>query len=174
MFFSTINRNAKAFLFAIVGAEYVLKLLPKGTHEYAQFIRPSELARWCRDAGLERWSDARHGIQPADAALLAVRRHQRQLPGGVPQAGMTRRDRAVAAVLFDLDGTLIDSAPDLAGAGNDMRADARPARRCRYERCARWSARARAAWSASPSASRRATPASRRCATSSWRATRRA
>ena len=53
VFFSTINRNAKAFVFAIVGAEHVLKLLPKGTHEYAKFIRPSELARWCRDAGLE-------------------------------------------------------------------------------------------------------------------------
>jgi 2-polyprenyl-6-hydroxyphenyl methylase / 3-demethylubiquinone-9 3-methyltransferase len=52
VFFSTLNRNPKAFLFAIVGAEYVLKLLPKGTHEYARFIRPSELARWCREAGL--------------------------------------------------------------------------------------------------------------------------
>jgi 2-polyprenyl-6-hydroxyphenyl methylase / 3-demethylubiquinone-9 3-methyltransferase len=52
VFFSTINRNPKSFLFAIVGAEHVLKLLPKGTHEYAKFIRPSELARWCRDAGL--------------------------------------------------------------------------------------------------------------------------
>ena len=50
--FSTINRNAKAFLFAIVGAEHVLRMLPKGTHEYAKFIRPSELARACRDAGL--------------------------------------------------------------------------------------------------------------------------
>jgi 2-polyprenyl-6-hydroxyphenyl methylase/3-demethylubiquinone-9 3-methyltransferase len=53
VFFSTLNRNPKAFLFAIVGAEYLLRLLPKGTHEYARFIRPSELARWCRDAGLE-------------------------------------------------------------------------------------------------------------------------
>jgi 2-polyprenyl-6-hydroxyphenyl methylase/3-demethylubiquinone-9 3-methyltransferase len=53
VFFSTINRNAKSFLFAIVGAEYVLNLLPKGTHEYARFIRPSELSRACRDAGLE-------------------------------------------------------------------------------------------------------------------------
>ena len=52
VFFSTLNRNAKAFLFAIVGAEYVLNLLPKGTHEYERFIRPSELARWCREAGL--------------------------------------------------------------------------------------------------------------------------
>jgi 2-polyprenyl-6-hydroxyphenyl methylase/3-demethylubiquinone-9 3-methyltransferase len=53
VFFSTLNRNPKAFLFAIVGAEYVLKLLPRGTHEYEKFIRPSELARWCREAGLE-------------------------------------------------------------------------------------------------------------------------
>ena len=52
VFFSTINRNAKSFLFAIVGAEYVLNLLPRGTHEYARFIRPSELSRACRDAGL--------------------------------------------------------------------------------------------------------------------------
>lgn len=50
--FSTINRNPKAFLFAIVGAEYVLNLLPRGTHEYTRFIRPSELAGWCRAAGL--------------------------------------------------------------------------------------------------------------------------
>jgi 2-polyprenyl-6-hydroxyphenyl methylase / 3-demethylubiquinone-9 3-methyltransferase len=52
VFFSTLNRNAKSFLFAIVGAEYVLGLLPRGTHEYARFIRPSELAGWARAAGL--------------------------------------------------------------------------------------------------------------------------
>jgi len=52
VFFSTINRNAKAYLFAVVGAEYVLGLLPKGTHDYQRFIRPSELARWSRDANL--------------------------------------------------------------------------------------------------------------------------
>jgi 2-polyprenyl-6-hydroxyphenyl methylase / 3-demethylubiquinone-9 3-methyltransferase len=52
VFFSTINRNAKSFLFAIVGAEHVLKLLPKGTHEYAKFIRPSELTQACRESGL--------------------------------------------------------------------------------------------------------------------------
>ncbi|MDP2032796.1 MAG: bifunctional 2-polyprenyl-6-hydroxyphenol methylase/3-demethylubiquinol 3-O-methyltransferase UbiG [Polaromonas sp.] len=52
VFFSTINRNAKAFVFAIVGAEYVLSLLPRGTHEYAKFIKPSELAGYCRAAGL--------------------------------------------------------------------------------------------------------------------------
>src|SRR5689334_12251844 len=52
VFFSTINRNPKSFLFAIVGAEYVLRLLPRGTHEYAKLIRPSELAAYCREAGL--------------------------------------------------------------------------------------------------------------------------
>lgn len=52
-FFSTINRNAKSFLFAIVGAEYVLRLLPAGTHEYQKFIRPSELDVWARATGLE-------------------------------------------------------------------------------------------------------------------------
>jgi 2-polyprenyl-6-hydroxyphenyl methylase/3-demethylubiquinone-9 3-methyltransferase len=53
VFFSTINRNPKAFLFAIIGAEYLLRLLPRGTHEYAKFIRPSELANWSREAGLQ-------------------------------------------------------------------------------------------------------------------------
>ena len=52
LFVSTLNRNLKAFLLAIVGAEYVLKLLPRGTHEYDRLIRPSELARWARSAGL--------------------------------------------------------------------------------------------------------------------------
>ncbi len=53
VFFSTINRNPKAFLFAIVGAEYVLNLLPRGTHEFAKFIKPSELAAYARAAGLD-------------------------------------------------------------------------------------------------------------------------
>jgi len=53
VFFSTINRNPKSFMFAIVGAEYVLRLLPRGTHEYEKFIRPSELEAWARSAGLE-------------------------------------------------------------------------------------------------------------------------
>jgi 2-polyprenyl-6-hydroxyphenyl methylase / 3-demethylubiquinone-9 3-methyltransferase len=53
VFFSTINRNARSFVMAIIGAEYVLRLLPRGTHEYARFIRPSELARSARAAGLQ-------------------------------------------------------------------------------------------------------------------------
>jgi 2-polyprenyl-6-hydroxyphenyl methylase/3-demethylubiquinone-9 3-methyltransferase len=53
VYFATINRNPKSYAFAILGAEHVLKLLPKGTHDYARFIRPSELAAWTRQAGLQ-------------------------------------------------------------------------------------------------------------------------
>ena len=53
VFFSTLHRSAKAFMLAIVGAEYVLNMLPRGTHEYAKMIRPSELAASCREAGLD-------------------------------------------------------------------------------------------------------------------------
>jgi 2-polyprenyl-6-hydroxyphenyl methylase/3-demethylubiquinone-9 3-methyltransferase len=52
VFFSTINRNPKSYLFAVIGAEYVLRLLPRGTHDYQRFIKPSELSRWSREAGL--------------------------------------------------------------------------------------------------------------------------
>lgn len=52
LYFSTINRNPKSYLFSIVGAEYLLQLLPKGTHDYDKFIKPSELAHWIREAGL--------------------------------------------------------------------------------------------------------------------------
>lgn len=53
VFFSTLNRNPKSYLFAVIGAEYILKLLPRGTHDYAKFIKPAELGRYCRDVGLE-------------------------------------------------------------------------------------------------------------------------
>lgn len=53
LYFSTINRNPKSYAFAILGAEYILRLLPKGTHEYSKFIRPAELAKWLRQSGLE-------------------------------------------------------------------------------------------------------------------------
>ncbi len=64
VFFSTIHRNAKAWLQAIVAAEHVLKLLPKGTHEYQRLIRPSELTRWTREAGLEPGSFKGLGYNP--------------------------------------------------------------------------------------------------------------
>ncbi len=53
VFFSTLNRNPKSYLFAVLGAEYILNMLPKGTHDYQKFIKPSELSRWCREAGLQ-------------------------------------------------------------------------------------------------------------------------
>ena len=53
VFFSTINRNLKAYVLAIIGAEYILRMLPKGTHDYAKFIKPSELARWAKSVGLQ-------------------------------------------------------------------------------------------------------------------------
>jgi 2-polyprenyl-6-hydroxyphenyl methylase/3-demethylubiquinone-9 3-methyltransferase len=53
LFFSTINRNPKAYLFAVVGAEYLLRMLPRGTHDFSKFIRPSELEQWSRAAGVE-------------------------------------------------------------------------------------------------------------------------
>ena len=53
VFFSTLNRNPKAYGMAILGAEYLLKMLPAGTHDYSKFIKPSELTRWCRQAGLQ-------------------------------------------------------------------------------------------------------------------------
>ncbi len=53
VFFSTLNRNPKSYLFAVIGAEYLLNLLPRGTHDYAKFIKPSELAQFCRNARLE-------------------------------------------------------------------------------------------------------------------------
>lgn len=63
-FFSTINRNPKAYVFAIVGAEYLLKLIPRGTHEYARFIKPSELAGWCRGAGFRLEDQIGMGYNP--------------------------------------------------------------------------------------------------------------
>lgn len=64
VFFSTINRNPKSYLYAVLGAEYVLNLLPRGTHEYGKFIKPSELAAWCRHAGLAVQSSAGMSYNP--------------------------------------------------------------------------------------------------------------
>ncbi len=64
VFFSTINRNPKSYLFAIIGAEYVLNLLPRGTHDYDKFIKPSELAGWARDSGLQLNDQIGMGYNP--------------------------------------------------------------------------------------------------------------
>jgi 2-polyprenyl-6-hydroxyphenyl methylase/3-demethylubiquinone-9 3-methyltransferase len=146
VFFSTLNRNPKSYLFAIVGAEYLLKLLPKGTHEFSRFIRPAELARWIREARLDTVQFKGHGIQPSDPPLQAVGRHQRELPGGVPQAHDAMSARPLIspdtgptpaqAVLFDLDGTLADTAGDLVGAVNQLRVQRGLAATCRWRSCA--------------------------------------
>lgn len=70
VFFSTINRNPKAYLFAVLGAEYILGLLPRGTHDYGKFIKPSELALWCRDSGLELESQIGMGYNPLTRKYL--------------------------------------------------------------------------------------------------------
>lgn len=64
VFFSTINRNPKAYLFAVLGAEYILNMLPKGTHDYAKFIKPSELASWARQADLSLAGQVGMGYNP--------------------------------------------------------------------------------------------------------------
>jgi 2-polyprenyl-6-hydroxyphenyl methylase/3-demethylubiquinone-9 3-methyltransferase len=68
--FATINRNPKAYLFAVIGAEYLLGLLPRGTHDYTRFVRPSELAQWCRAAGL------RHAGMSGMSYNLLTRRYR--------------------------------------------------------------------------------------------------
>jgi 2-polyprenyl-6-hydroxyphenyl methylase/3-demethylubiquinone-9 3-methyltransferase len=67
-FFATLNRNPKSYLFAIIGAEYLLKLLPRGTHDYGRFIKPAELARHCRNAGLYLSSLQGMGYNPLSRA----------------------------------------------------------------------------------------------------------
>ena len=64
IFFSTINRNPKAYLFAVIAGEYLLKLLPKGTHDYSRFIKPSELANWSRDKNLKLLDQIGLGYNP--------------------------------------------------------------------------------------------------------------
>ena len=64
VFFSTLNRNPKSYLFAIIGAEYILRMLPRGTHDWSRFIRPSELTAWCRSCGLEPLEMAGMGYNP--------------------------------------------------------------------------------------------------------------
>ena len=71
IFFSTINRNPKSYLFAVIGAEYILNLLPKGTHEYAKFIRPSELDQWIRTSKLNNQEIIGHELQPYHSTILA-------------------------------------------------------------------------------------------------------
>jgi 2-polyprenyl-6-hydroxyphenyl methylase/3-demethylubiquinone-9 3-methyltransferase len=129
--FSTINRNAKAYALAVIGAEYVLGLLPKGTHDYARFLTPAELGSFARNAGLAAAGIAGIAYNPFNARSASCRtprsttcwrcaaRPMADAPG-IPRSA---RALPVDAVLFDLDGTLADTAPDLAAALNRVRVD---------------------------------------------------
>ena len=93
MFFSTINRNPKSYLFAVIGAEYILRLLPRGTHDYAQIPQAlgtrAALPRCRPDAEV----GDRHGLQPAHQSLLAQQRRQRQLPARRHASGISKSTR---------------------------------------------------------------------------------
>ncbi len=119
VFLSTLNRNFKSFMLAIVGAEYVLKMLPAGNARIRPFpeaLGTGPVLPRCRPGAAQQQGP---DLQPAEPALQARPGHRRELPAGLPQAAVSSR-REICAVLFDLDGTLIDSAPDLSGAANDM------------------------------------------------------
>ena len=117
VFFSTLNRNPKSYLLAVIGAEYILNMLPRGTHDYAKFIKPSELAQSCRNAGLNLADLIGMSYNPLTQSLFIGQGYRRQLHDRLPQ-GL----KVIKAVLFDLDGTFADTAPDLAAALNHTRA----------------------------------------------------
>ena len=156
VFFSTINRNAKAFLFAIVGAEYVLNMLPRGTHEYAQ-VHPPERAgrRIAAQRGLDLRQTRGLRIQPADPPLLA----RAATPASTTCSPRASRQQA-HDVRHDIRGRAVRPGrhPDRQRArpGRGRRPDAHGPRACRrlpLDATGRWRARARAACWASRSAS---------------------
>ena len=114
VFFSTLNRNPKSYLFAMLGAEYVLNLLPRGTHDFAKFIKPSELAQCVPRCRAERCRHHRHELQPAEQELFAGARHQRQLHGGLPT--WLRPSSSISTAPSPT------TAPDLGAALNHVRA----------------------------------------------------
>src|SRR5205823_1765499 len=102
VFFSTINRNPKSYLFAVVGAEYVLGLLPKGTHDYQRFVKPSELAAWSRAAGRRGAPLRLDGRTRPAARRLRPRSHRPGLPAAAQRLprplrrARLRRDAALS------------------------------------------------------------------------------
>ena len=164
---STINRNPKSYLFAVIGAEYVLQLLPKGTHDYAKFIQPAELAAFARRAGLAPTTMIGMTYNPLTKVyrllpdtsvnyVMAFQAGMRMIDSAAAEAtrGEPLANRgadvepsalAVDAVLFDLDGTLADTAPDLIAALTEPRPH-RPRSRSAADRgsscvCIAWCAR---------------------------------
>ena len=101
LFVSTLNRNLKSFLLAIVAGEYLLNLIPRGTHEYERLIRPSELARWARGAGLSVREPGWHRTQPPPrAGGLSHAERQRELPGALAAVSALLVCVVAAAALF--------------------------------------------------------------------------
>jgi SAM-dependent methyltransferase len=90
VFFSTINRNPKAYLLAVIGAEYVLRMLPRGTHDYARFIKPSELLRWARSVGLDALDLRGMTYNPLTGTVRARPRQRRQLPAAYREECLKR------------------------------------------------------------------------------------
>ena len=122
--FATLNRNPKSYVYAILGAEYILRLLPRGTHDWSRFIRPAELARFARRAGLDLAGMTGMTYNPLTRVYRSspTRRSTTSRPSAsLPCAETAARPLPVSAVLFDLDGTLADSAGDLALALNRIR-----------------------------------------------------
>ena len=113
IFFSTINKNLKAFLFAIIGAEYILNLLPKGTHEYKKFIKPSQLQAWASEIILSFDSIIGMTYNPI---TQKYKLSQDTSVNYIVEAS----SEMIKKVLFDLDGTFIDSAHDLVQSANDL------------------------------------------------------
>ena len=105
LFASTLNRNLKSFLLAIVGAEYLLRLIPRGTHEYERLIRPAELARWARTAGLTLRELAGLELEPFSGRVRLDRRRVRELPGA--PAAVSAPLIGVLAVAALLTGALL-------------------------------------------------------------------
>jgi beta-phosphoglucomutase-like phosphatase (HAD superfamily) len=125
VFLSTLNRNAKAYVVAVLGAEYLLQLLPRGTHDYSRFLKPAELARFAARPGLEVLEITGLRYNPFRAKAWSA-----PIPTSITCCG---RSAVPEAVLFDLDGTLADTAPDLGGALNRTCCRNRGATRCRWK-----------------------------------------
>ncbi len=119
LFMSTLNRNAMSFAVAILGGEHITRIIPKGTHQYDRFIKPSELCQWLRASGMRVEEITGIHYNPLERTART---------GGHVNVNYlihAIKDRPVVvikAVLFDLDGTLLDSAPDLIASLNHLRA----------------------------------------------------
>ena len=153
VFISTINRNFSSFALAIVGAEYVANLVPRGTHEYDRLLKPSEIARFARAAGLEVIDIAGLQYDPVREQCSLDCEPLRELPhASHTPAARARMNGAIKGVLFDLDGTLLDTAQDMPRSAEPAARRGKARRRCRSKPCAARCRTAAMRWCASGSA----------------------